>query len=177
MLRNRSLIQGVRIAFGISAYAEDDEVTIEGNWQPVEPVKSLPTAKTLAEELDDEIPAFDQETGEVYETDSRGMTEVDEETARALDAGNDGTLSDDNPHAEEGPSPEQRGEPEPDTEAPWLKLVRGIRGSIAAANNETALKAIEKDWLNRIRPQVEENSVIRSVEADIAAKRKTFKGA
>ena len=105
------------------------------------------------------------------------MTEVDEETARALDAGNDGTLSDDNPHAEEGPAQEQRGEPEPDTEAPWLKLVRGIRGSIAAANNETALKAIEKDWLNRHRPQVEENSVIRSVEADIAAKRKTFKGA
>lgn len=175
MLRNRALIQGVRIAFGVEAYAEEDEVTIEGNWQAVEPAKSLPNRQSLAEELNDEIPSFDQDTGEVYERDSRGFTEVDEEVARELDAGNDGTLAEDNPTAEEGPAQEQRGEPEPDAEAPWLKMVRGIRGSIAAANNETALKAIEKDWLNRIRPQVEEINVIRSVEADIAAKRNSLK--
>lgn len=51
----------------------------------------------------------DAETGEVMSTDSRGMTDVDEETARALDA-NDGTLSSDNPTAAEGPDDSQRGE-------------------------------------------------------------------
>lgn len=53
---------------------------------------------------------IDPATGEVYGRDSRGFTEVDEETARALDAGNDGTLSDENPTAEEGKGAEQSGE-------------------------------------------------------------------
>lgn len=69
--------------------------------------------KSLPREFNDteQDEESDPETGELR--DSRGMTEVDEETARALDRGedpNDGTLSEDNPAAAEGPADEQRGE-------------------------------------------------------------------
>lgn len=59
---------------------------------------TLPGADEL--EQGDEGETVDQDTGEVLTTDSRGMTEVDEETARQLDAGQ----QQDDP----GPQPEQR---------------------------------------------------------------------
>lgn len=49
-----------------------------------DPVQRLPSRADLADEDSGEV--VDNETGEI-KTDSRGMTEVDEETARALDAG------------------------------------------------------------------------------------------
>lgn len=51
-----------------------------------EPVKRLPSSEELDEMADDDEPS-DPETGEVLQRDSRGMTEVDEETARVLDQG------------------------------------------------------------------------------------------
>lgn len=97
MLRHRALMQGARIAFGFSGIAAegDEDEFINGGSIQGETVRVLPTRQSLAEELDDEIPALSQEevvdekTGEVIETDSRGMTQVDEETARALDAAQD----------------------------------------------------------------------------------------
>lgn len=66
---------------------------------------ALPTAEDLAGGS-----TIDAETGEVMERDPRtGMTEVDEETARQLDA-NDGTLSPDNPAAAEGRADEHHGD-------------------------------------------------------------------
>ena len=95
MLRNRALIQGARIAFGFSGIAaEGDEIELDA--APVA-LRRLPTAGTLAEELEDEIPTFDGETGEQINPKNKpdsgpitnGLTEVDEETARALDADGD----------------------------------------------------------------------------------------
>lgn len=102
--------------------------------------------QTLAEELNDEIPTnFDKQTGEIIE--QRGMTEVDEETARELDArtGNDGTLSDDNPAAAEGPSDEDRGEGH--AEPAWAGKVAEIKTGIAGAKTSASLKAIEAEYV------------------------------
>lgn len=66
---------------------------------------TLPTAEDLAGGS-----TIDAETGEVMERDPRtGMTEVDEETARQIDA-NDGTFSPDNPTAAEGRADEHHGD-------------------------------------------------------------------
>lgn len=86
MLRHRALMQGARIAFGFAGIYVEDDVVIEGEFSD-RTAPSLPPAQQWEE--------YDEETGEVvedaetedYQTDSRGMTEVDEETARALDQG------------------------------------------------------------------------------------------
>lgn len=173
MLRHRALIQCARIAFGFSGLS-DDTVIDGGDITPMP--QSLPTRQSLAEELNDEIPTFDRDTGEVYETDSRGMTEVDEETARALDAGNDGTLSDDNPHAEEGPSQDQRGESNVE-EPGWVKAANGIRASVAAAKTIKAIENIERDWTNRVMNGVPDEDVIRTIDNEISAKKRALKEA
>lgn len=76
---------------------------------------TLPTAEDLAGGS-----TIDAETGEVIERDPRtGMTEVDEETARRLDA-NDGTLSEDNPTAAEGRADEEHGDQHDGSARPTL---------------------------------------------------------
>lgn len=73
--------------------------------EPDAPV-ALPSTDDLDERAEqDNDEQVDPDTGEIIQTDSRGFTEVDEETARALDAGQG-----------EGPADEQRGEPEPDAD-------------------------------------------------------------
>lgn len=144
MLRHRALIQCVRVAFGFSGvHAEGDEEIVEASYRDV---KSLPSRQTLAEELNDEIPTnFDKQTGEIIE--QRGMTEVDEETARELDArtGNDGTLSDDNPAAAECLADEDRGEAH--AEPAWAGKVAEIKTGIAGAKTSASLKAIEAEYV------------------------------
>lgn len=112
-LRHRALIQGARIAFGFSGISADGDETVDGGELVTAP--SLPSQKSLAEELGDEIPNYDKSekvdetTGEVIDdaetegiaTDpATGMSEVDQATAQALDAGQtvqdiDGPLDDD----------------------------------------------------------------------------------
>ena len=145
MLRHRALIQGVRIAFGFSGIvAEVDEEVIAAQYREVEP---MPTRKqigqTLAEELGDEIPTFDKETGEVA---PQGMTEVSEETARELDA-NDGTVGDDNPTAAEGPADGQRGEDHNDDAPPYAAKVQWIRDTLAKAKNKQQVKEVDDEYL------------------------------
>lgn len=144
MLRHRALIQGVRIAFGFSGIvAEGDEEVVDAQYREVQ---SLPSRQSLAEEPGDEIPAFDKQTGEIIE--QRGMTEVTEEEARDLDArtDNDGTLSDDNPGAAEGPADEDRGEGHIDAPA-WAGKVAEIKAGIAGAKTSASLKAIEAEYV------------------------------
>lgn len=119
----------------------------------------------------------DPDTGEVLQRDPRtGMTEVDEATARALDA-NDGTLSQDNPTAAEGPSDDQRGEAHAEDDVPtWRKAVDGIRGSIAAAKTAKAIEAIERDWINRIMAGVDDAATVRAVDGEIKAKKQALRG-
>lgn len=179
MLRHRALIQCARIAYGFSGLVSDEGEAVDGG--DLTPT-SLPSRQSLAEELDDEIPAFEQahggrdaETGELPERDSRGMSEVDEETARQLDAGNDGTFSEENPTAEEGRAQEQRGETrnDADNDTPfWLGQVREIRTKLAAAKTLKAVEAIERDWTNRVKNGVSDERVVRDVDKDIATARK-----
>ena len=145
MLRHRALIQCARVAFGFSGVvAEGDEAEfIEVTAEKT--VRSLPSNQSLAEELDDSIPAFDAETGEIARDPATGMSEVDEETARALDA-NDGTLSDDNPSAAEGPADEQRGEPTEERSAAQIKydeLIHDLRN----AKGNAAINKVEGEYL------------------------------
>lgn len=151
MLDVRCLCHTVRLAFGVSAGIEgEDDRTIDGGNLTAQ---SLPTRQTLAEELGDEIPDFDKQTGEVIDQ-PRGMTDVSEEEARALDAqapGNDGTLADDNQTAAEGPADEDRGEDHVEDEKPaWWSKVQWIRDTTAAAKNKQQLKDAD-DEFNRIR--------------------------
>ena len=135
--------------------------------EPDAPI-ALPTPEDLAGEQD-----HDPETGEINEPardPATGMTVVDEETARALDAGeraNDGTLSDDNPSAAEGPADDQRGEPET-----WSDNVDQIKADIAAAKSRDALKTVEQDYLRLCGSWPK--PVCDEVEALITAKRKEF---
>jgi hypothetical protein len=97
----------------LDTFERDDaeEERARGAAQLLEVAEEKPLTLPTAEQLDEQI---DPETGEVLgaepQRDSRGMTEVDEETARELDNASDGTLDEDNPAAEEGPAQEQRGE-------------------------------------------------------------------
>jgi hypothetical protein len=112
MLDVRCFCQTVRLALGIPLGVEGiDDINVAG-----EVAKSdamiLPSAVDFAAEVQQSAgrDTIDAETGEVMERDPRtGMTEVDEETARQLDA-NDGTLSPDNPTAAEGRADEHHGD-------------------------------------------------------------------
>lgn len=132
MLDVRCLCHTVRIAFGINAGVEGEEfdgAMIDGGNLAVQP---LPSRQSLAEELGDEIPDYDQETGEVIEQDASGRSVEDEETARALDAG------------------EQPEEPEPEVDAAppaWAAKADEIKSGIRAAKNAEYLKAVEAEYL------------------------------
>lgn len=113
---------------------------------------------------------FDPNTGEIANdeprTDSRGMTEVDEGTARELDSQqpNDGTLSGDNPDAGEGPADEQRGEAESQSEAAeqtrkdidgpldddapaWKPHVDAVHDALDKAKTKAAVDKAEGEFL------------------------------
>ena len=113
--------------------------------EPDAPV-ALPDKRTLTEELDDSIPAFDTETGEIARDPATGMSEVDEETARALDA-NDGTLSDENPTAAEGPADEDRGEGYVEersaAQIKYDELIHDLRN----AKGNAAINKVEAEYL------------------------------
>lgn len=202
MLRHRALIQGARIAFGFSGIVGEGDEVIEAEYT-LSATPSLPPRQSLGEEIGDEIPNFDRdsreerhdpETGEVERRNERGMTEVSEEEARALDAGedpNDGTLSDDNPTAEEGPAQEQRGEPEDQAEAaaqtlkdidgpleaeePTMaeKAIKAAVDGARAAKTMAELKKIETTWLNA-RAAVDEDQA-KGVDSLIDAARRELR--
>ena len=117
---------------------------------------------------------FDPDTGELPERDNRGMSEVDEQTARDLDAGvAEGDPQD--PH--NGPATEQRGEAHTDADAPmWRKDAETALAGVRAAKNPTYLTAIEEAWL-KARAAVEDSDLINEVEAAFTAKRKALRAA
>ncbi len=166
MLRHRALIQGARIAFGFSGIAsEGDEIELVA-----EPTPSVPSTKSLAEELDDEIPTFDGETGEQVDeatgevtTDSRGMTELSEEDARALDAEMDGSTDEDGDAGE-------------DEESPAAKMLRQIKGQIGAAKNEKGLAAVENEWVNKHRIGFDDETASEVDRLFVARKRELSGG-
>lgn len=112
---------------------------------------------------------IDPRTGEVVKRDSRGMSEVDEETARKLDA-NDGTLGSDNPTAAEGPADEQRGEDKPS----WAHHLEGLQIKLLKASTTAAVEGIERDWLSLVRAAVDDEATVREFEAALAQRKKAL---
>ena len=194
MLRNRVTCQAARLAFGFTGISvEGDDDIIDGG---VLVAQTLPSRQTLAEELGDEIPNFDKRTGEIIDQprDAAGRTVGSEEQERALDAGNDGTLSADNPTAAEGPADEQRGEAfsgaEQTQRAAAEQTMRDIDGPVSpqrvehpnsdnvdqiladikAAKTRDALKASEKEFLKACGSWPKPEADL--VEAAIANRRK-----
>lgn len=101
---------------------------------------------------------IDQQDQRQPVTDSRGMTEVDEETARALDAG-------------EGYDPEtgEVAEPEHDDKPAWWGQVNWIRNGVPKAKNKQGLKDFDDEYV-KIRVGLPDE-VIEELDALIAAKR------
>lgn len=151
---------------------------------------ALPRRAPRETEADD----HDEETGEVAPRDASGMTIVDEEVARQLDAG-------------EGPAVEQRGEtmttdaevdasiettekaapakrkpaavqPEATDDQPtYLAEVRDLRAKLAAAKTVKAVEGIDRDWCNGPRVTVEDadTALVRSVDNDIEARKRELR--
>lgn len=126
--------------------------------EPDEPV-ALPSGEELDEQGSGE--AVDAETGEIKTDPNTGLTEVDEETARKLDAGEESGGDDD-----EG---EQADEPE---ESPSEAKLREIRGGINAAKNLAYLKKIDESWINARAAY--DDDVAKEVDGLITAKRKAL---
>jgi phage recombination protein Bet len=172
MLRHRALIQGARVAFGFTGiYAQGDENNgvIEADWSVASGPAVLPSNGDFASNVDHPTEeGYDPETGEQLPTDPQtGMTEVPEEVARELDAGDDqGDADIQSAKEREAPQDEQPA---------WLGEVRTLRVAIANAKTLKALDAIEREWVNRIINLVTEEAVARSVDSDINAKRAALK--
>ncbi len=138
MLRNRTLIQTARIAFGFSGIvAEGDDVIDIEPTRSSESVPALPSRQSfderpLGEVIGDEVPDFNKDTGEVVEQqrDSRGMSEVDEETARALD----------NPE----PETEEPEQAEAEEEPTWKQYAAEVEQLAASAKTPADIKRAEK---------------------------------
>jgi phage recombination protein Bet len=139
MLRNKALIQGARIAFGFSGiYSEEDP---EAEYRNVTPQR-MPSAEELNQQ---QVINHDPDTGEVSNEPARdgqtGMTEVDEETARALDA--EQTYQDLDGEQDEG-----EGEPEPEQEDPKKVKLREIEQMAANATNLKEARKADSEWWN-----------------------------
>ena len=130
MLDVRCLCHTVRIAFGIPAGIEGDDDVVEGSYREVPP--ALPTREELVDAATGEVIEAEPEP----ERDSRGMTEVDEDTARALDAGQ----SDD---GDPGPQPE-----EVEEKPVWQQKCDEIGERLAAAKTYAQVQQVEKAWVN-----------------------------
>lgn len=199
MLRHRALIQCVRIAFGFSGIAAEGDEDEFANVpiHDIEPVRQ-PTRQSLAEELDDEIPNFDKQTGEVIEgteqsrpddgdqgEQTKGFTDVSEEEARKLDAGEDAsdeqgqaeaaeqTVKDIDAPLEEGESESQGSEDLP----MWKQQCIDIDKRLKDATTLKDVNATEKDWLNKVRGGVPDGEPVTNyIEKAIVAAKKRVKG-
>ncbi len=149
MLRHRALIQCARVAFGFSGIgAEGDEDDyIEGTI--VDRQVSLPPARQPAD--------HDAETGEVMQRDTRGMTEVDEATARELD---------------EGRPDEEMGEAHSDSEpAPsWFDTVNDILARLNQVTAKAEVSAIEAEYLKHAAALPDD--VVQRIEAALRMARR-----
>lgn len=138
----------------VDVEARELETTAHSTQRMLSIEPDAPVSLPSPDELDEQV---DEETGEVS-TDSRGMTEVDEETARALDA----EQSDD---ASEEPADEL---------SPAEQFLANIRGKIEAARDKAALKKAEEEWLKNRAAY--DDATAGEVDDLIAAKRRELSG-
>ena len=130
---------------------------------------ALPTAEQLGNQIEDQSGTgngvqFDAETGEILAQDARGMTQVDEETARQLDAQQMGA-DDDGEYLDEGE----------DEKPAWWALVEGLKASLSDASTQAAIKVVDEQFV-RIAAGLPDD-VAADMQGLIAAARKRVKGA
>jgi recombination protein RecT len=141
--------------------------------QPDAP-RALPSTEELDGRVVDNGEAVDPDTGEVLHTDSRGMTEVDEETARQLDqnsnAGRGESFNDTSEEDQRAGETIEQVEQQP----AYLAGVRDIRAKLASAKTPKAVDGVDRDWCNVLRNTVEEadTNLMTSVDRDIAGRRR-----
>lgn len=117
--------------------------------------------RSAAEYLDDEIPDHNAETGELVERDSRGMSEVDEETARELDSQTDADEAD------------QAGdEQQSEVREPWRDKVDEIEQMAASARNLADLKKADAEFQKHAAAFPDQ--VARTIDGMLATRRKKF---
>lgn len=202
MLRHRALMQCARVAFGFSGLGvgDPDSTVIEASAITSDGQAILPSREDLtgSDEGDfvgetgqnGENEQADPQTGEIIDQqtaqDNRGMTEVSEEEARALDAGFsegarqvthdiDGPLEGEGDDHGDDSDDADHHDDEPGEEPAWLGAVQSVRQQIGAAKNLKGLDAVENDWLNRVRGGIPDDDVIRGVEKDIASRKRALK--
>lgn len=167
MLRHRALIQGVRVAFGFTGvFAPEDEDVIDADYT-VSTTQSLPgrdhfEQQQVSDQSGTEAGVqIDHDDQREPVTDSRGMTEVDEQTARELDAG-----------ASYDPDTGEvlTEEPQDEAERPaWWAKVESIRKGITAAKNKQHIKDFDDEYV-KIRVGLPDD-VIEELDALIARRR------
>ena len=117
--------------------------------------------------LPDRDEQFDPETGELPTDPQTGMTEVDEETARALDAG------------EEGRTDEQYGDQHDgaDDRPMWQRIADKARNDAEGAESKAVIDLVNKNWLNaRVTVEDESEELARQIDKVISDKRKALVG-
>lgn len=154
MLRYRSATFLVRlyapdVMFGYQTAEEVEDVVFAA--QPATPAL---TGAMLVDQAAGAGPVIDAETGEVVEP-------------------NDGTLSDDNPTAAEGPADEQRGEDHTDGN-PWDGLVADTRERIAKAGTVIDLNNLETEFFAHAKDAPEE--VVVDMGKEFTDRRNALKG-
>ena len=116
----------------------------------------LPSRDDLEQEPQDS--EHDPETGEVVTDPATVMTEVDEETARALDA-----------QSEQGAEPEPQDEA-PEDDGPKAKLLDTLRRNIPQCVTREGVEKWETEWLKH-RATYEDDEVAE-IDGIIASQRK-----
>lgn len=169
MLDLRCFCQTIRLGLGVSGLGVEGVDDIDGGELRAEPV-TVPSSQSLGEAIDDEIPEFDAETGEVP-TDSRGMTEVSEEEARALDAQAAGAAEEPKEAEEEQAGEGDAGAAEESPAKPADDdFILDLRDSIEAAEDKKALKAADDRWTQKRAAY--DDATAESIDRQFAAKRR-----
>jgi recombination protein RecT len=147
---------------------EDEHLAAHGAARLLETEEAAPLRLPTADELD-EGETVNEETGE-FTTDARGMSEVDEETARKLDAGQSEPEAEAEQVDEEG---RDAGAAEDDAdETPSQVKLKEIRGGINAAKNAKYLDTVDGDWIKARAAYNDETAA--EIDGLIAAKRRAF---
>lgn len=142
----RCYCQTVRVGLGLTGLGVEG---VDDNGDARDVTVSLPPKQSLAEELGDEIPDHNSETGEVVEEeqeqrDERGMTEVDEETARQLDAGE--AIDEESEVEEEEQAEEVHESSGEDEKSPTDQWLADLRLQIENADSVAAVNLAGAEW-------------------------------
>lgn len=150
-------------------------------------IASAPLTASMITDQAKPVEAADPETGEVT-TDSRGMTEVDEEAARKLDAGEPTEDADPDPELDPTPNVNDDAQTEPEAESgepdgaapaadePTLaeQAVAAARAGVNAAKSATYLKAVDDKW--QLAKAAVDDATAAEIDGLIAARRKALAG-